>query len=138
VHHRRRFASLAATLALVAVLFRGLIAPGYMVAPDAADPSRLVVTLCSVHGPQQVVLDLETGAVTNPQDEPSQPSGKSTQDAPCVFAAAGALTTPSDPVAIAAPALHPSGPALAFPRTVRIGQGLAAPPPPATGPPLSI
>jgi hypothetical protein len=119
--------------ALLALCVRVLIPGGYMLGGQAADGHQVLVTLCSAQGPMQIALDLDSGAAKNPD---TQHSGKSSAAAPCVFAAVSALEAPfldvaPLEVAIVSEAFTPE----AF--EPRPGLGLAAPPPPAIGPPLN-
>jgi hypothetical protein len=104
-----------------------------------ADKDRwVVVTLCSGAGPMQMALNLDTGEQRlggdqPAEDEPSQP----TVHAPCVFAAAVAVAPPRELLSAPVPRHGFVLAAQAFPASVAIGNGLAAPPPWATGPPLS-
>ncbi|MET0545553.1 MAG: DUF2946 family protein, partial [Caulobacterales bacterium] len=122
-------------IALLALCVRALIPGGYMLGGQSADGQSVLVTLCSAQGPMQIAIDLDSGAVHQTKDDVDH-SGKTDAHAPCVFAAMAAL---------AAPALGPAPidlefAALTIPARaeyVRPGLGLAAPPPPATGPPLN-
>ena len=107
------------TLALIAMGARGLTPPGYMFAPST---SGITVTLCGGE-----TLHVDFGKHPAP--------GQQTDHAPCLFAAAAhAAPAPTNtapaPISIAAVDAP-----LAL-MSARIGQGLAAPPPPSTGPPL--
>lgn len=137
-HHRSGFAQALTAFALLAMAVRALVPAGYMFAPTQ-DHRFIAVTLCSGHGPAEVVMDLTTGAVvdpasTNQNDAPSKNAPSA--DAPCVFAAAASLSAPEQPASL--PAIFrlasvdlPSASAIAP------GRGLAAPPPWSTGPPLT-
>lgn len=110
-------------LALLAVTLRVLAPPGYMLSPDS--PSGYA--LCTSQGLQ------------SPDQGPDAPaSGGAMKDAPCVFAGLAAFDTPPSPPEMSSaagysePAWVPAGP-----RNLRPGLGLAAPPPPSTGPPHS-
>lgn len=109
-------------LAFLAVCLRAAIPAGYMVAQD--------------HGPQLVICTGHAAAPGDPGGKPASDPHKG--DTVCVFAAAH----------LAAPA--PDGPAV-LPWTTAVaevapfrrpdptpGRGLAAPPPPATGPPIHL
>lgn len=115
-----QIALLFATLALVC---RVAVPTGFMVGEGAAGPT---IVICSGSGPMTMPLP----------GVPAKPDGKADKaDHPCVFAAAH----------VAAPAPVPNGDALvlrAAPASpmppsgdLRPGLGLAAPPPPKTGPP---
>jgi hypothetical protein len=109
-------------MALVAVFVRAAIPAGYMVA--------------QAHGPQLVICSGHAVGAADPAGKPVQDRHK--PDLPCAFAGTHvALHAPAGPdlapwtriaretVALAAPDLAP-------------GRGLAAPPPPSTGPPVSL
>jgi hypothetical protein len=117
-------------LALIAMLFRGAVAPGMMLAP--APDRTLAITLC---GGGEALFNLSTGAL---EPHHGAPPSKREGHAPCVFAAAAAHVAPA-PLATSLdlPRLEPDrAPPPRAP--TRIGEGLAAPPPPSTGPPALL
>jgi hypothetical protein len=138
-HHRTGFAQALTAFALMAMVVRALVPAGYMFAPTQ-DHRFITVTLCSGHGPTELVMDLTTGAVvdpgsTNQNDAPSKNAPSA--DAPCVFAVAAALSAPEQPASL--PVVFRLASA-DLPRASAItpGRGLAAPPPWSTGPPLTV
>lgn len=115
-----QFAVLSATLALV---FRVAVPTGFMIGGGSAGPT---IVICSGTGPMTITMP----------GLPANHDGKSDKaEHSCVFAAAH----------VAAPAPVPTGDALVlraapaapmgFSGDLRPGLGLAAPPPPKTGPP---
>ena len=113
-------------LALVALGVRVAAPPGYMLAADAR--GELTVALCG--GDHALVLDLASGKRTDPAQQPTKPAA----DGHCLFAAAPTPAPAAAQTSLSArtfayiAATAPDAPA-------RIGEGLAAPPPPSTGPP---
>ncbi|MFT3727706.1 MAG: hypothetical protein QM759_07775 [Terricaulis sp.] len=107
------------TMALVAMLVRAALPAGTMLANN---DGQVVITLC---GGSTMTLDLGSKGE----------HGKHSQhQAPCPYAAAThGAPPPSDTATFALPTAYV---ALETPREVRPGQGLAAPPPPSTGPPI--
>jgi hypothetical protein len=103
---------------MTAMAVRGVLPPGFMLSPAAHGVS---VRLCS--GATMVV------------DLGKSEHGKQRSDtAPCAFAAiAHAAPAPS---AVSVPIATAPAIAVTAHTPTRVGQGLAAPPPPATGPPL--
>lgn len=124
-------------LVLCALLIRALLPSGLMVAATPA--GALTVTLCSGRGPVEVLVD-DQGRLINPDVIASSGAGdhgdgdRARHDAPCAFAG---LLAPALPVEALPPVVPPT---VAAPRvaTTGVGTGLAAPPPPATGPPVSL
>ncbi len=117
-----------ALLALAALaLFVKIVVPaGFMVAaPQAAGGVPLVI--CTGHGPLESPADHDKGGLS-----------KSRSDAPCAFAGHAAPPTPALGVAV------PASTFTAYARPVGDisdlipGRGLAAPPPPSQGPPLTL
>lgn len=111
----------AAALLLGAVLLlRALVPGGWMVERAGGE---LTVALCSDASGGQVFVTIPLGDET--------PDPHEGQQAPCAFTALADL-----PPALALPQPLPvrGGPA-PVPLEIAIGQGLAAPPPPQTGPP---
>ncbi|KQX20892.1 MULTISPECIES: hypothetical protein [unclassified Sphingomonas] len=114
---------------VVAALFMRLLVPaGWMPASERG----LAITLCTGTGAQQAWVD---GQGKIHKGKP----GEGRADHPCVFAGFAALL--DLPSAIDLPA-GPQPFATALPvfagTAVAIGRGLAAPPPPSTGPPIRL
>ncbi len=131
----QRFGRQLGAFALLALLVRALIPAGYMVAEaGTADGRYLVVQMCDGHGADQII-DLDTGKVVDKSNSPGTSDSQS--DTPCVFAMAAAVSLP--PLAAEPILLRHAMPAerISIP-DVRPGRGIAAPPPPATGPPSLI
>ncbi|MDB5439086.1 MAG: hypothetical protein JWM33_1513 [Caulobacteraceae bacterium] len=113
-------------LVALALALRVLIPGGYMVAaPKAGALPALVI--CTGHGPLEIGQSAGKGG---------QPAQQDTTDHPCTFAGGlGALAPPMG-ASLAAPALLLAAPILLrVLRDQQPGRGLAAPPPPTTGPP---
>lgn len=127
-----------AAFALLAMVVRALVPSGFMLAhADGADGGRyLTIELCEEHaGPLQVV-DLDTGEVLDADDLPKG-EGDASNPPPCVFGGAAAVHAPD--LAVAAVILQASiNAAPVAIEHVRPGRGIAAPPPPSTGPPVLI
>ena len=120
----------AAGLALV-LLFRLLIPAGYMITPAGAGQPALV--LCAAASPAAVDPAPRHGHEGHSDSAPAKPV-----DPPCPFAALAApALPPSPPAAPASPTFADSADA-AEAAAGRRGPGLAAPPPPATGPPPTV
>ncbi len=121
--------------ALMALLVRAMVPAGYMLAEaDTGSGRYLTLELCDAHGSQPQVIDLETGKIIDLPDE-STPSDHPPQ--PCVFAGIAATTPPDsahEPVTFAVERSVDFG----ILRDLRPGRGIAAPPPPSTGPPSFI
>jgi hypothetical protein len=111
------------TLAVLALVMRVAVPQGFMVSGEAGSGPQLVV--CTGHGP------LKT--------DPSSPAGKSRPDSPCAFAGhgVGAAPQPAPAIQLVSRALPPE-PHAALPVDAVPGRGLAAPPPPALGPPRTV
>jgi len=113
-------------LAFLALAFAIVVPPGFMPA-SRADGQGLAIVICTGHGPLQL----------DPSPDHKAPPGKSKAGAACPFAAN--VTPPLLPVfgVGARPATFGVVP-VASVSPPAPGRGLAAPPPPATGPPLLI
>lgn len=131
---RAGFTQVFAVLAFVAIAMRALVPAGYMVA-NTGDGRFVSIVLCSGH---EAVLDLDSGEIVDHSQAPANQneSGKNF-DTPCVFAAAAHLSVPEASPAVSAPLSVYAEHAHEF-LTVAPGRGLAAPPPWATGPPLTV
>ena len=125
-------------IALLAMLMRAVIPAGYMLAEAETPNGRyLTVDFCEGHDAVKRVLDLETRKLVDPSEVPSSKHDGQAQHAPCVFATATPLAQPlaaADPVRFVVS--HDVD--FAIVRDIRPGRGIAAPPPPSTGPPSSI
>jgi hypothetical protein len=110
------------TLAVMALVMRVAIPQGFMTTPSAQGGLELVI--CTGHGPLK--------------SDPSAPAEKSKPDSACAFAGhgAGAAPGPSPLIEAAAFPVVRAQPR-AIPADLAPGRGLAAPPPPSLGPPLT-
>lgn len=113
-------------VAVLALAMRVLIPAGYMVSPTAASPFDLVI--CTGQGAKVV----DAGKDQSPAgDEQGQ-----THHAPCAFAGLGVAAAPPVLATVEIPFQTATAPGRADLRQgLAPGRGLAAPPPPATGPP---
>jgi hypothetical protein len=132
---RQAAARLLLALALCAAIIRGGIPPGYMFA-EAETPSGryMVMSICEGHETRARIIDLATGEeVETPTGDESATGATDT----CVFSWLSQLSTPPETVSLGpvAPVSRTSQP---LPGCPVPGRGLAAPPPPATGPPQTL
>ncbi|WP_374575406.1 hypothetical protein [Phenylobacterium sp.] len=121
-------------LVALALLVRIVVPGGYMAAATANGAPAIVI--CTGHGPLQVAVDAH-GVTHNAPLDDNQPnkSDPSGDHHPCAFA--GAATPLEAPLLAlaAAPAVAEAALVTLLPAHQRPGLGLAAPPPPTTGPP---
>ena len=120
-----------ATVLLTAVLLGKVLVPGGWM--PVQTPRGIELALCSGEAPLHLWLD-DAGKVHTGK----QPSGhQDTAKDPCPYGALNAAVHLADGPVLGPPppTSTPAAPRLAA--TVSIWRGLAAPPPPATGPPLS-
>jgi len=124
-------------IALLAMLVRAIIPAGYMLAEaDTGSGRYLRVEMCDGHHKPAQIIDLDTGKVLDPSDLPKN-AKSNTDSSPCVFAGVAAMAPPAvvtEPVEFRVS--HQIN--FAFVRDLRPGRGIAAPPPPSTGPPSLI
>lgn len=133
--HSRRAAftswtRVAVAVAMLALAVRVLVPAGYM--PGGAGQPPLV--LCTGQG-AQIVLAAGGEHHGAPSDDHS---GQGAAHHPCAFASAAHVFAAPDLAPAVLSAWSAQAPDLRAARIVSPGRGLAAPPPPATGPPLSI
>lgn len=115
---------------VLALAARMLVPTGWM--PSFAD-GRTTITLCTGAGMVEAWVDAD-GAIHK-----ERPARSSTHDQPCAFAGLGAVADLPMVAALAQHVALPAAPQPPFDATnVAIGLGLAAPPPPAIGPPTLI
>lgn len=118
-------------LAGLALFLKILIPPGYMAAPVRAEAPAFALVLCTPQG--MVTLD---AAAQGDHGAPDPTDEDGARHSPCAFSGHGVNAPP--PVMLTgeliafAPHVDRSE---AAPRQVVPGRGLAAPPPPARGPP---
>lgn len=115
----------------LAVALRLTVLPGYMI---QAAPGALTVVVCTANGAVSQLI-APPGSPSDPHEQQDEGDGKAPA---CAFAMAGAsLAAPVAEIVAAAP---PSSAAPLLPpeRALTPGRGLAAPPPPATGPPFTV
>lgn len=125
-------------IALLALLVRALIPVGYMVASAETPNGRfLIVQLCDGHASAAQAIDLETGQKVDLAKFPKSPTNSGNSDQPCAFAAAVAFAPPVTAAGALAVVVSTDAD-VSLPKVVRPGRGIAAPPPPATGPPILI
>ena len=135
---RLRLMPLLTALALVAIVVRGLVPAGYMIAA-ADEPGEFIsVEIChgaDANGTQTLYLDPRTGEYHSPEDLPKE-DGKHDPGSTCPFALSAHFALPEITGTLLAaplPALTQT-PVIA---DVAPGRGLAAPPPPPRAPPFS-
>lgn len=121
---RGRAAFLA--LAFLALLVKVTVPAGFMLATPGAG-SGFPLVLCTGHGP------LESKAADQKGRE-----AKTHSDAPCAFAGQAAPPTPALGAEVPQTSAVAYAPQAAIPADLIPGRGLAAPPPPSQGPPLSL
>jgi hypothetical protein len=126
--HRERSGGLGAVLAFLALALQLMFPAGYMAA-SAGQSRGFPIVICSAEG--RTVTDWETVS-GHKSKAPAKPM------ATCAFAGHALASAPPLPQAIpvaVAFAIQPDSPRAygEFP-----GRGLAAPPPPAIGPPLQV
>ena len=121
---------LALAVLACALALRMLVPEGWMPVSDA---QGFRITLCTGTGPMDMTMAMPGMAMKHGHtDHGPQPM----QDHPCTFAHLGlAFAEPLLP-ALALPPLARAEALAAKPLAIAIGRGLAAPPPPATGPPI--
>lgn len=117
---------IALGLLALALAVRVLVPAGWM---PAASAQGFAITLCSVSGAETVWVDRD--------GKLHKQAPKTSGDQHCAFAGLAAPLTGSDTPVLTAPFAHEDRAAIqSLPASP--GQGLAAPPPPATGPPAYI
>ena len=126
-------------IALLALLVRAILPGGYMLASAEAPGGRyLIVQLCDGHSGPAKAINLDTGEQIDAADiSKDGPEDSKPSHPPCVFAGTASVVLPaitSEPVGI----VIQRDAAVTTSHSVRPGRGIAAPPPPSTGPPPAI
>jgi hypothetical protein len=123
------FRNISAALILLALAVRVLVPSGWM----PSNERSFALTICTGMDIQTVWMDSK-GKLH--KDDPA--NGKSVEHAPCAFAADNVASASAQfDIPAALPHIALAVPVFAA-REVAVGTGLAAPPPPAIGPPSYI
>lgn len=122
-------------IALIALLVRAFVPTGFMLAhADTGSGRYLTLELCDAHGGVPKVVDLDTGKI---MDAPVKQQTSDKQP-PCVFCASVVAMAPFEPAVELVKFVAEHGVDFVEIRDVFPGRGIAAPPPPSTGPPARI
>lgn len=135
----RTTARLGVVLALCAIALRIMVPGGYMIAPSAGQGGLPTVVICTGQGAMVVKADGALAGLEKPAGKSDgQGEGKAAGDHGCVFA--GVSTPPPAPIlqSVEAPSFADFAAVTLTVAHQRPGLGLAAPPPPKTGPPSII
>jgi hypothetical protein len=133
--HTSRYRGLAVVLLVCALATRMLAPSGFMIAPGAHGAT---LVLCPGQGAMPIAMPHDMAGMAMPGHDMTKPGDKHQEkgdNLPCAFSPVGATANlvsvahPAPPVAITAIA------PIVFRFFVQPGLGLAAPPPPKTGPP---
>ena len=121
---------LLAMLLVAALAVRALVPAGWM--PGATPTGAATLVLCSGSVAADPPPTAMPGMHHGQRGDPTHPA----PEHPCAFTGLGLAWTPALlPAIVLPPAVAPARPR-GDGGTVAIGRGLAAPPPPATGPPI--
>jgi hypothetical protein len=121
----------------MAIALRAFVPQGYMVAPNA-QPGSYPIVLCTSQGAQTVNIDATGHIARSPSKAPPGHPGNQKGDHPCAFSGFGAAFAAEAPMLVAMADWGWIDQAIVFEPQTTPGRGLAAPPPPPTGPPLQI
>ncbi len=116
-----------AFMLLATLAMRVAVPAGWMPVADGDGFTRIAI--CTGMGAQDVWLDAKGGV------HKSDPGEQQRGESPCLFAGLGTALDVPQTFAPPLPLAAASDGARQSPFAVAIGRGLAAPPPPATGPP---
>jgi hypothetical protein len=116
-----RLRGLAPHLLALVLVFRLLVPAGFMISPDHSG-----LVFCSAPAP--------SGEAAHHDGHSAAPAKAG--DGPCPYAAMAAPPLPPAPPMVFEPAPASAAPPIAPAAQSDLSRGLAAPPPPATGPPL--
>ena len=144
----RRFSRLFFLFAAFAVCVQWTIPHGWMV--GSADDGSSILVPCPTTSPELASLSQSAAAKSDHSHHAgmhsampksmdhggNDPDDHGAAQAKCDFAALGALLLPPDGPQLAAPPIAAPAVPPVFPDAIP-GRGLAAPPPPSTGPPIS-
>lgn len=122
--------ALALWILAAALMLRVLVPTGWM--PVVGGDGMTRITLCTGEG--RLVAWVDRSGEVHKQGAPkSDPR----HDQPCAFSGLALALADAPPPAAALPHVAPADGPAGFPRIISVGRGLSAPPPPATGPPVT-
>jgi hypothetical protein len=122
-------------IALLALIVRAVLPTGFMLAEaDTGSGRYLTLEFCDAHAGKQKVVDLETGKI---MDAPVKGKSSGNQP-PCAFCASVVAMASPEPIVELIKFVTEHGANFVEVRDLRPGRGIAAPPPPSTGPPARI
>lgn len=133
----RRMGTKLGALALVALFMRAILPAGYMLAEADTGGGRYVtLQICDGHANAPKLLNLDTGEEVLLDDLPKKVTDDGAKT-PCVFSAPLVIV---QPVALVERVefIAETGVVFSPAQDIRPGRGIAAPPPPSTGPPSLI
>ena len=118
---------------------RAVMPTGYMLAEAEAGSGRyLTLELCDAHGGQPMLVDLDTGKIIK---APAKSGGHDTSgqpQPPCLLCASFSAVAAPLPTVEVVPHARVVDVDYSIARDLQPGRGIAAPPPPSTGPPSII
>lgn len=124
-------------LVALALLVRLLLPAGFMLSTDRT--SLPTLEMCTAQGAVMMSIDAEGRVQAIDDQGHTDDDSKSDRPShPCTFAATGAAVVAPQLIAVITPMPLVRVAASLLPSTQRPGLGLAAPPPPTTGPPARL
>jgi hypothetical protein len=137
-HMQQRCKRVAYVLAALALAVQALVPTGYMIGKGARDQA-IAITLCTVTGNVTAFLSSDGQIVeTKPGSDTPHDSGEEGTSL-CGFAAQSvAAFSPLQPSVEPQPFDASAATAQSYTSIAAPGRGLAAPPPPKTGPPIQV
>lgn len=125
--------------ALLALLVRAVVPAGYMLAEaDTGSGRYLTLELCDAHGGQPMLVDLDTGKIIKAPAKTGN-HDKSGQTQPqCLLCASFSTVAAPLPTVDVVHHARVIDFDYSIVRDLQPGRGIAAPPPPSTGPPPQI
>ena len=128
------WARIATAMAVIAVGVRLLVPVGFMLDTPNRAGALPALVICTGHGALTVAVDADG----RPADPHRGPAPAGAEDHTCAFAAAAVTYVAPVLEDLAAPPTGADAERPLLPVSQRPGLGLAAPPPPTTGPPSII
>ena len=125
--------------ALMALLLRAVMPAGYMLAEaDTGSGRYLTLELCDSHGGQPMLVDLDTGKIVKAPAKSGTHDKSSQPQPPCLLCASFASVAAPLPTMDVVHHARVADVGYSIVRDLQPGRGIAAPPPPSTGPPSTI
>lgn len=133
---RRASTQLMALAIIACALFMRVLVPQGWMPVETASGWRIVI--CTGTGPMQMTMPADMASAMKGMHHGPKDQEHNSNDHPCAFSSLAMALDESPLTVLDLPKLVPGTLLIRLVTVVSVGRGLAAPPPPATGPPSAL